>query len=48
MTSDEPAPSSKQISYHVEYVHQDGQKTSDDVTLQLEGSDGNYLIAGES
>jgi hypothetical protein len=32
----------------VEYVHRDGQKTSDDVTLQLEGTDGDFLISGES
>ncbi|MEP9361316.1 serine/threonine-protein kinase [Nocardioides sp. CN2-186] len=48
MTTSQADPATKQISYHVEYLHQDGQKTSDDVTLQLEGTDGNYLIAGES
>ncbi len=37
-----------QVSYTVEYLHQDGQKTTDDVTLQLQGTDGDYLISGES
>ena len=41
-------PESKQISYEVEYVRTDGSKTRDSVTLQLEGTDGAYLIAGES
>ena len=37
-----------QISYTVEYLHQDGSKSRDDVTLTLEGTDGDFLIAGES
>ena len=41
-------PDSLQISYTVEYQRQDGQKTSDDVTLQLQGTDGDFLIAGEA
>jgi hypothetical protein len=41
-------PDSLQVSYTVEYLHQDGEKTSDDVTLQLQGADGDYLISGES
>ena len=41
-------PASRQISYTVEYLHQDGSKSSDDVTLTLDGTDDDYLIAGES
>jgi serine/threonine protein kinase len=41
-------PSSRRISYTVEYLHQDGSKTRDDVTLTLDGKDGDYRIAGES
>lgn len=41
-------PESRQITYTVEYVRDDGSKTRDDVTLVLEGSDGGYLISGES
>ena len=41
-------PDSMQISYTVEYLHEDGSKSRDDVTLTLEGTDGDFLIAGES
>jgi serine/threonine protein kinase len=41
-------PSTMRISYRVEYLHQDGSKTQDDVTLTLEGKDGDFLIAGEA
>ena len=41
-------PDSMQISYTVEYLRQDGSKSRDDVTLTLEGTDGDFLIAGES
>ncbi|HEU5038433.1 MAG TPA: serine/threonine-protein kinase [Nocardioides sp.] len=41
-------PQSKQISYTVEYLHTDGTKTRDDVTLTLDGTDDHYLISGES
>lgn len=41
-------PEAMTISYTVEYLHNDGSKSRDDVTLQLEGTDGNFLIAGES
>jgi serine/threonine protein kinase len=41
-------PSSRQVSYTVDYVHRDGTRTSDDVTLVLEGTDGDYRISGES
>jgi len=46
--SAEADPQTLTISYRVEYLHQDGSRTTDDVTLQLEGTDGDYLIAGES
>lgn len=42
-----PDPDSGEISYTVEYQYQNGRKTSDQVTLQLEGTDGDYRIAGE-
>jgi serine/threonine protein kinase len=41
-------PDTMQVSYSVQYVHRDGRKSSDHVTLVLEGRDGDYLIAGES
>ena len=45
----EADPDSRRRSrYTVEYVRDDGSTTTDDVTLQLEGTDGDYLIAGES
>ena len=45
--SAEPDPAARQISYTVEYLHRDGSKTTDQVTLLLEGTDGDYLIAAE-
>jgi serine/threonine protein kinase len=48
IVSSKADPETLEFSYTVEYVHRDGQKTSDDVTLQLEGTDGNFLISGES
>ncbi len=41
-------PEAMTITYTVEYLRQDGDKVTDDVTLQLEGTDDNFLIAGES
>lgn len=41
-------PQSRRISYTVEYVHADGRSSTDDVTLTLEGSDGDFKIAAES
>ncbi|WP_296604834.1 hypothetical protein [Nocardioides sp.] len=46
--SAEPDPASRQISYTVEYQRRDGSKTTDDVTLRLDGTDERYLISGES
>lgn len=48
LISDQADPDSGQISYTVEYLHQDGSKSRDDVTLTLEGTDGDFLISGES
>ena len=48
LLSAEADPQSRQITYTVEYVRDDGSKTQDQVTLDLEGTDGAYLIAGES
>ena len=48
LLSAEADPQTLTISYRVEYLHQDGSKTTDDVTLQLQGTDGDFLIAGES
>jgi hypothetical protein len=48
LVSADPDPDHRRITYTVEYLHTDGAKTSDEVTLQLEGTDGDYLIAGES
>ncbi len=48
VTSAQADPETLQISYTVDYVRQDGSTTTDDVTLQLEGTDGSYRIAGES
>ncbi|QWF20646.1 serine/threonine protein kinase [Nocardioides sp. LMS-CY] len=44
----QPDPENMQISYTVEYVHADGHTSTDDVTLTLEGSDGDFDIAAES
>lgn len=41
-------PGSLQVSYRVEYIKADGSKTQDDVSLQLVGTDGSYLIDGEA
>lgn len=48
MVSAHADPNTMQISYRVEYVDTRGRKTQDDVTLTLEGTDGNFLIAAES
>ncbi|GAA1794131.1 hypothetical protein GCM10009795_044680 [Nocardioides hankookensis] len=48
LISADPDPDAMTISYTVEYLHNDGSKSRDDVTLQLQGTDGNFLIAGES
>ncbi|GAA4693821.1 serine/threonine-protein kinase [Nocardioides conyzicola] len=41
-------PDNLTITYSVEYLHTDGHKSTDEVTLRLEGTDGDFLIAGES
>lgn len=41
-------PDSLKVSYRVEYIKANGQKTQDDVSLQLVGEDGSYLIDGEA
>ena len=41
-------PDSRQVTYTVEYVRADGSTTTDQVTLQLEGTDGEYLISAET
>ncbi len=41
-------PATMTVTYTVEYLDQTGQKTTDKVTLHLEGTDGNFLIASES
>jgi serine/threonine protein kinase len=48
MLSSKADPGSRRLSYTVEYLHQDGHKSTDNVTLELQGTDGQYLIAGES
>ncbi|ABL81488.1 MULTISPECIES: serine/threonine-protein kinase [unclassified Nocardioides] len=45
--SAQPDPAHRRISYTVEYLRRDGSKATDDVTLLLEGTDGDYLIAAE-
>lgn len=45
--SAEADPVDRRISYTVEYLHRDGSRTTDDVTLVLQGTDGDYLIAAE-
>jgi len=46
--SAEPDPANRRITYTVEYQRRDGSKVTDDVTLQLDGTDERYLISGES
>jgi len=41
-------PEAMTVTYTVEYLDQAGQKSTDHVTLRLEGTDGDFLIAGES
>lgn len=41
-------PETRQVTYTVEYVRNDGSSTTDEVTLQLEGTDGAYLISDEA
>jgi eukaryotic-like serine/threonine-protein kinase len=48
LVSARPAPDSMQISYTVAYTSDDGKNSTDDVTLTLEGTDGNFKIAAES
>ena len=48
MVSAEPDPEDGTISYRVQYQRRNGSSTTDDVTLRLEGTDGDYRIAGES
>jgi len=40
-------PASRRISYTVDYLRRDGTRTSDEVTLTLQGTDGEYLISDE-
>jgi serine/threonine protein kinase len=40
-------PASMRISYRVQYVDTRGRTSEDDVTLVLEGTDGDFLIAAE-
>ncbi|HEY0952175.1 hypothetical protein, partial [Nocardioides sp.] len=40
-------PASRRISYTVAYVRRDGSQATDDVTLTLQGTDGDYLISDE-
>lgn len=40
-------PADRRITYTVEYLRRDGSKITDDVTLLLEGTDGEYLISAE-
>jgi len=40
-------PDSRTVTYTVDYVREDGSTTTDEVTLQLEGTDGVYLISSE-
>jgi hypothetical protein len=40
-------PASRRVSYTVEYLRRDGSKATDDVTLTLQGTDGDYLISDE-
>lgn len=48
MLSAQPDPANRRITYTVEYERRDGTETTDQVTLQLDGSDGQYLISAES
>lgn len=48
VVSTEADPQNGTITYEVEYQLADGSTSTDVVTLRLEGSDGDYLIAGES
>lgn len=48
LVSAEADPETKQITYEVEYVHSNGRRSTDEVTLLLDGVDGDYLIAGEN
>jgi len=47
LLSAEADPANRRISYTVEYLLRDGTKEPDDVTLVLEGTDGEYLISAE-
>lgn len=40
-------PETREVTYRVEYTRTDGSTTTDEVTLQLAGSDGEYLISAE-
>ena len=48
VVSSEADPANGTVTYRVEYQRADGSSGTDDVTLRLEGTDGDYLIAGES
>ncbi len=48
VVSVEADPNSRTVTYTVDYVRADGSTTTDEVTLQLEGTDGVYLISAET
>jgi hypothetical protein len=48
LVSAQADPEGRLISYTVRYVHRDGSRSTDHVTLQLRGHDGDYRIDGES
>ncbi|CAI9406907.1 serine/threonine-protein kinase [Nocardioides sp. T2.26MG-1] len=48
LLSAEADPATRRITYTVEYLRRDGTTSTDDVTLGLEGTDGDYLISAES
>lgn len=48
LVSAEADPQSMQVSYTVRYVDTGGRTSTDDVTLTLEGTDGDFKIAAES
>jgi hypothetical protein len=48
VVSSEADPGRRLLTYTVAYVRRDGSRATDDVTLRLEGTDGDYRIASES
>ena len=47
LVSAQADPGSRRISYTVDYLRRDGSRATDDVTLTLQGTDGDYLISDE-